>query len=344
MTTTTRSPATAPTDPVAPDDGRRRVQEFHDTFEQLKSGISATIVGHDRVVEQMLVCLFTGGHALIEGLPGLGKTRMVQALCGCLGVELARIQFTPDLMPADIIGSDVIEDLEAGRALTFRPGPVFGQILLADEINRATPKTQSALLEAMQERAVTVGGKRHPLPRPFFVLATQNPIEIDGTYALPEAQIDRFMLKLSVELPAAAEIAEIVERTTGREQLGGNQVVSIDHVEDLKLLVRDVLVPEEVKGHVAGLILATHPEYEYAPASVKRFVRYGASPRGAQALVLAGKVRALLDGRFNVSIHDVDAAVPPALRHRIILNFEGEAEGMSADAILEDVVLQRAPG
>ena len=344
MTTATRAQAAAVTDLAAPADGTERVREFLDTFEKLKAGIGATIVGHDRVVEQMLVCLFTGGHALIEGLPGLGKTRMIQALCGCLGVDLARIQFTPDLMPADIIGSDVIADLDAGRELRFQPGPVFGQILLADEINRATPKTQSALLEAMQEHAVTVGGKRHPLPRPFFVLATQNPIEIDGTYPLPEAQIDRFMLKLSVGAPAATEIVEIIERTTGREEPAGTQVTGIDEVERLKLLVRDVLVPSEVKAHVAGLILATHPDSEGAPSSVKRFVRYGASPRGAQALVLAGKVGALLDGRFNVSLGDVDAMVPPALRHRIILNFEAEAEGMSTDAILEDVVRQGESG
>ncbi len=344
MTTTTRSQASAVTDPAAPGSGSDRVREFLDTFERLRAGIGMTIVGHDRVVEQMLICLFTGGHALIEGLPGLGKTRMVQALCGCLGVELARIQFTPDLMPADIIGSDVIADLEAGRELRFQPGPVFGQILLADEINRATPKTQSALLEAMQEHAVTVGGTRHPLPRPFFVLATQNPIEIDGTYALPEAQIDRFMLKLSVGMPAAGEVVDIIDRTTGQEQSAGAQVADIDQVESLKPIVRDVLVPTEVKGHVASLILATHPKSDGAPASVKRFVRYGASPRGAQALVLAGKVRALLNDRFNVSRRDIDAMVPSALRHRIILSFEGEAEGMAADTILEDVVRQQGSG
>jgi len=344
MTTATRAQAAAVTDLAAPSEGTERVREFLDTFEKLKAGIGATIVGHDRVVEQMLICLFTGGHALIEGLPGLGKTRMIQALCGCVGVDLARIQFTPDLMPADIIGSDVIADLDSGRELRFQPGPVFGQILLADEINRATPKTQSALLEAMQEHAVTVGGKRHPLPRPFFVLATQNPIEIDGTYPLPEAQIDRFMLKLSVGAPAAEEIAEIIERTTGREEPTGTRVTGIDEVERLKLLVRDVLVPTEVKEHVAELVLATHPESEVAPSSVKRFVRYGASPRGAQALVLAGKVGALLDGRFNVSLRDVNAMVPPALRHRIILNFEAEAEGISTDAILEDVVRQGESG
>ena len=340
MTTAMRPQAAAVTGLAAPGGGMERAGEFLETFGKLKAGIGATIVGHDRVVEQMLICLFTGGHALIEGLPGLGKTRMVQSLCGCLGVGMARIQFTPDLMPADIIGSDVIADLESGRALRFQPGPVFGQVLLADEINRATPKTQSALLEAMQEHAVTVGGTRHPLPRPFFVLATQNPIEIDGTYPLPEAQIDRFMLKLSVGAPAAEEIAEIIDRTTGREEPAGAQVTDIDHVESLKLLVRDVLVPREVKEHVARLVLATHPETEGAPPSVRRFVRYGASPRGARALVLAGKVGALLDGRFNVSLQDVEAMVPPALRHRVILNFEAEAEGIATDTILDDVVRQ----
>ena len=341
MTTTLRSQAaTGAALPLR--GGEEQAREFRDTFEKLKTGIGTFIVGHDAIVEQMLVCLFAGGHALIEGVPGLGKTRMVQTLSQCLGLTLARVQFTPDLMPADIIGSDVIANLDSGRELRFQPGPIFGRILLADEVNRATPKTQSALLEAMQEHAVTVGGKRHPLPWPFFVLATQNPIEIEGTYALPEAQIDRFMLKLSVGFPRAPELVEIIERTTAREEPAPAQVTDVDHVETLKVLARDVLVANEVKEHAARLILATHPGSDVATPSVERFVRYGASPRGAQALVLAGKVRALLSGRFNVSTRDLDAMALPALRHRIILNFEGEADGISTDTIVEDVVRQTA--
>ena len=319
-------------------EGRARVRDFRDTFEKLTAGIGAVIVGHAAVVEQMLICLFAGGHALIEGVPGLGKTRMVGALSQCLGLSLARIQFTPDLMPADIVGSDVITDLGAGRDLAFQPGPIFGQLLLADEVNRATPKTQSALLEAMQEHAVTVGGKRHPLPAPFFVLATQNPIEIEGTYALPEAQIDRFMLKLSVDLPSAGELVEIIDRTTAATEPTPGRVTEIGHVEALQSLVREVLVAAEVKDHAARLVMATHPGAKGASSSVRRFVRYGASPRGAQALVLAAKVKALLGGRFNVSKRDLDEVALPALRHRIILNFEGDAQGISTDALVEEIV------
>jgi MoxR-like ATPase len=263
---------------------------------------------------------------------------LVKTLSETLDLRFSRIQFTPDLMPADIIGTNiVVETPGGGRHFTFQPGALFGQIVLADEVNRATPKTQSALLEAMQELSVTVGGVHHALARPFFVLATQNPIEMEGTYPLPEAQLDRFLLKLKVKYPSAAELSEIVERTTKPQTDQVQKVTDGPEVEEMKALVREVPIAQPVKEYVTQLVLATRPDHPGAPDMVRRFVRYGSSPRGAQALVFGGKVQALIDGRFNVSFEDVRAALLPSLRHRLILSFEGEAEGVDPDQILEDV-------
>jgi MoxR-like ATPase len=277
------------------------------------------------------------------GVPGLGKTLLVKTLSETLDLQFSRIQFTPDLMPADIIGTNiVVETPTGGRHFTFQPGALFGQIVLADEVNRATPKTQSALLEAMQELSVTVGGVHHALARPFFVLATQNPIEMEGTYPLPEAQLDRFLLKLKVKYPSAAELTEIVERTTKPQTDLVQKVTDGPEVESMKELVREVPIAQPVKEYVTQLVLATRPDHPGAPDMVRRFVRYGSSPRGAQALVLGGKVQALIDARFNVSFEDIRAVLLPSLRHRLILSFEGEAEGVDPDQILEDV-LARVP-
>jgi len=320
-----------------------RAERFREIFTSLTREIGKVIVGHAEIVRGVLICLFSGGHALLEGVPGLGKTLLVKTLSESLDLRFSRIQFTPDLMPADIIGTNiVVETPEGGRHFTFQRGALFGQIVLADEINRATPKTQSALLEAMQELSVTVGGVHHPLSRPFFVLATQNPIEMEGTYPLPEAQLDRFLLKLKVRYPGAAELAEIIERTTRSETERAQKVAAGPEVEALKSLVREVPVAQPVKEYVTQLVLATRPEHPEAPDMVRRFVRYGSSPRGAQALVLGGKVQALMDGRFNVSFEDIRAVALPSLRHRLILSFEGEAEGVDPDQIIEGV-LTRVP-
>jgi MoxR-like ATPase len=320
-----------------------RAREFRDVFQRISGEIGKAVVGHGEIVQGVLTCLFCGGHALLEGVPGLGKTLLVKTLSDALDLRFSRIQFTPDLMPADIIGTNVVVEGPDGRKqFAFQRGPLFGQIVLADEVNRATPKTQSALLEAMQELAVTVGGVAHPLERPFFVLATQNPIEMEGTYPLPEAQLDRFLLKLRVRYPSAGDLAEIIDRTTRAQEPVVAKVAGGAGVEDLKTLVREVPIAAAVKEYVSTLVLTTHADHPDAPEMVRRFVRYGSSPRGAQALVLGGKVNALLDGRFNVSFADVRAAALPALRHRLILSFEGEAEGVDTDTILGDL-LQKVP-
>ena len=320
-----------------------RAERFRGEFTALTREIAKVVVGHEEIVRGVLICLFSGGHSLLEGVPGLGKTLLVKTLSETLDLRFSRIQFTPDLMPADIIGTNiVVETPGGGRHFTFQPGALFGQIVLADEVNRATPKTQSALLEAMQELSVTVGGVHHTLARPFFVLATQNPIEMEGTYPLPEAQLDRFLLKLKVKYPSAAELSEIVERTTKPQTDLVQKVTDGPEVEAMKALVREVPIALPIKEYVTQLVLATRPDHPGAPDMVRRFVRYGSSPRGAQALVLGGKVQALIDGRFNVSFEDVRAVVLPSLRHRLILSFEGEAEGVDPDQILEDV-LARVP-
>jgi MoxR-like ATPase len=319
-----------------------RAEKFRHMFGALTREIGKVVVGHAEIVRGVLICLFSGGHALLEGVPGLGKTLLVKTLAEGLDLRFSRIQFTPDLMPADIVGTNIVVETPGGRHFGFQRGPLFGQIVLADEVNRATPKTQSALLEAMQELSVTVGGTHHSLERPFFVLATQNPIEMEGTYPLPEAQLDRFLLKLKVEYPSAEDLAEIIERTTKPVTHPVQKAAAGPEVEEMKNLVREVPVPQTVKEYVTRLVLATRPDREGAPDMVRRFVRYGSSPRGAQALVLGGKVCALMDGRFNVSYDDVRTVAYPALRHRLILSFEGEAEGIHTDQILEDV-LSRVP-
>ena len=315
-----------------------RSEMFRHVFGSLTREIGKVVVGHAEIVRGVLTCLFSGGHTLLEGVPGLGKTLLVKTLAESLDLHFSRIQFTPDLMPADIVGTNIVVETPGGRHFGFQRGPIFGQIVLADEVNRATPKTQSALLEGMQELSVTVGGTHHALERPFFVLATQNPIEMEGTYPLPEAQLDRFLLKLKVEYPSAEDLAEIIERTTKPISHPVQKAAGGAEVEEMKALVREVPVPQAVKAYVSRLILATRPSHEDAPEMVRRFVRYGSSPRGAQALVLGGKVGALMDGRFNVSFDDVRAVAYAALRHRLILSFEGEAEGIDPDRIIEDLL------
>jgi MoxR-like ATPase len=314
-------------------------QQFRETAAQIEAEIGKYIVGQRKVVRHVLVCLLAGGHVLLEGVPGLGKTMLVRSLAQVLDLDFARIQFTPDLMPADVVGTDILEEAEDGRRLfRFQPGPIFTNLLLADEINRATPKTQSALLEAMQERTVTVARQSYPLDAPFMVLATQNPIEMEGTYPLPEAQLDRFLFKVNVELPSSAEMVEILNRTTGEAEPTLEKVADGEAVLAMADLARQVPVASPVAETVSRLVLATHPDDENAPGMVRRYVRYGASPRAAQALVLGGKVTALLAGRYNVALEDVESVAPAALRHRVLLNFEAQADGVRTDDIVDAVV------
>ena len=312
--------------------------EFRDAFQRLRTEMEKFLVGQGEIIRGVLTAFFAEGHALLEGAPGLGKTALVRTLSGAAGLDFSRIQFTPDLMPSDIIGTNLIVEDEHGRKrFRFEPGPVFANIVLADEINRATPKTQSALLEAMQERHVTVAGVAHEMKRPFLVLATQNPIEMEGTYPLPEAQLDRFLLKLNVEYPDAGELHEILGRTTG-DHTPTVQAVELGDLARLRELVRSVPVVREIEARAVQLVLATHPNRPEAVPLARKYVRYGASPRGAQALILCAKINALLDGRFHVAKDDIDAWVLPALRHRIILNFEGEAEGITSEAVLKEAL------
>ncbi len=320
-----------------------RTAKFRDDFIRLREEIGKVIVGSQEIIDGALICLFGGGHALLEGVPGLGKTLLVRTMSQALDLIFSRIQFTPDLMPADIIGTNVIDQASDGRReFRFERGPVFANVVLADEINRATPKTQSALLEAMQEYRVTTGGTTYTLDQPFVVLATQNPLEMEGTYPLPEAQLDRFMLKLIVEYPSRDELTEIMVRTTDREEPEADVIMDGHLVNDMKKLCREVPIATHVRDYAVRCVLATHPGCEYATDMTNQFVRYGSSPRGAQALILSGKIKALLDGRYNVSFDDIRTIVKSALRHRIILNFEGEAEGMSSEAIL-DHILEQVP-
>ena len=313
---------------------------FQEKFAAVRSEIGKAIVGHDEIVEGVLVCLFVGGHALLEGVPGLGKTYLIRSLADALRLDFSRIQFTPDLMPADIIGTNVIiENKATGRRdFQFQRGPLFGQIVLADEINRATPKTQSAMLEAMQEHTVTVGGTCHSLTEPFFVMATQNPIEQEGTYPLPEAQLDRFFYKLVIEYSTRDELKEILNRTTTGYKADIQPVMSGEEIIEAQKLVRRIVVAPHVQDYAVRVTMATHPAGEFAVEGTNRFVRWGASPRGAQAMTLASKVFALLDGRYNVSFADVARAALPVLRHRVLLNFEGEAENVSPDDIIREIV------
>jgi MoxR-like ATPase len=314
--------------------GTEEATWFRDTFARVREEVKKSIVGQEEIVEGVLVGLAANGHVLLEGMPGLGKTLLVRSLSQALSLSFSRLQFTPDMMPADVTGTNVLSE---GRTFEFRRGPVFANIVLADEINRATPKTQSAMLEAMQERGVTVGGKRYELPEPFLVMATQNPIEQEGTYPLPEAQLDRFFFKLLVPYPTKADLAEVVLRTTGTVAQEPSQVAHQEDVVRMRRLVREVPIAQNVLDYALSLVVATHPEGEGASPTAQRYCRYGSSPRGAQTLVTAGKVFALLSGRFNVSKEDLKRALKPTLRHRILLNFEAEADGMSPDRVLDDV-------
>ncbi len=315
-----------------------RAQDVREKLGHVRKEIGRAIVGNESIVEDVLVCLLCGGHALIEGVPGLGKTYLIRTLGEVLDLATSRIQFTPDLMPADILGTNVLVRGETGeQTIQFQKGPVFAQIVLADEINRATPKTQSALLESMQEQAVTIGGVRYTLDLPFIVLATQNPLEMEGTYPLPEAQLDRFFFKLDVTYPTAEDISTIVDRTTGASLPELNQILTKTEVLEMQRFIREVPIADPVKEYAIQLVLATHPEKDHASKSVARYVRYGSSPRGAQSLVLAAKVYALLDRRINVDFGDIRKACLPSLRHRIILSFEGEAEGITQNAIIKEI-------
>ena len=323
-----------------PQDVKEQCRAFREMFERLHSEVGKVIVGHEPIVENVLISLFCGGHVLLEGVPGLGKTLLVRTLGAALSLEFRRIQFTPDLMPADIIGTNVIVEDPATRHRTFRfqPGPIFGQIILADEINRATPKTQSAMLEAMQEHAVTSGGTRHSLPEPFLVLATQNPIEQEGTYPLPEAQLDRFFFKLLVPYSNRSELKTILDRTTSATEPQAQPVIAGEQILKAQHLVKRVAVANHVQDYAIRLVLATHPGGEFAAEVTNRYVRYGGSPRGVQSLILSGKVRALLDERYHVGFADIAGSYLPAMRHRILLNFEGQAEGVEPDSVLNDIL------
>jgi MoxR-like ATPase len=323
---------------------QEQCREFRKMFESLRREIGKVIVGYETIVENVLISLFCGGHVLLEGVPGLGKTLLVRTLSDVFSLEFRRIQFTPDLMPADIIGTNIVmEDAATGkRQFQYQAGPIFGQIILADEVNRATPKTQSAMLEAMQEHSVTSGGQIRKLPEPFMVLATQNPIEQEGTYPLPEAQLDRFFFKLLVPYSNREELRTIIDRTTTGENPQAEAVVGTEGIMQAQELVRHVVIAEHVQDYAIRLVLATHPQGEFAAEVTNRFVRFGSSPRGVQALVLAGKVRAMLDERYHVSFSDIEDSVLPALRHRILLNFEGQAEGIRTDEVL-DQVLESTP-
>ena len=318
----------------------KRCSEFRKTFDALRVEVGKVIVGHGDIVDNTLICLFCGGHVLLEGVPGLGKTLLVRTLAAALSLTFRRIQFTPDLMPADIIGTNVVmEDKETlKRSFQFQHGPIFGQIILADEINRATPKTQSAMLEAMQEHTVTAGGSHFKLPEPFMVLATQNPIEMEGTYPLPEAQMDRFFFKLIVPYSNRQELSEILNRTTTGLNPQASAVLGAQTIIDAQRLVQRVAIAPHVQDFAVRLVLATHPNGEFAGEMTNRYVRFGSSPRGVQAVVLSAKVRAMLDERYHVSFADLEESYLPGMRHRIMLNFEGQAEGVTTDQLLAKVL------
>ncbi len=318
----------------------KATKEFRGKFNALRDEIGKAIVGHNEIVEGVLTCLFIGGHALLEGVPGLGKTYLVRSLSQAVSLDFSRIQFTPDLMPADIIGTNMIaEDPQTGRRqFQFQKGPLFAQIILADEINRATPKTQSAMLEAMQEHAITVAGHRYALSEPFFVMATQNPIEQEGTYPLPEAQLDRFFFKLVVQYSSKDELKTILDRTTTGHQPDIRPVMSGEQIIESQELVRKIIMAPHVQDYAIRLTMATHPGGPYAVETTNKYIRWGASPRAAQAITLGAKLQAMLDGRYNASFSDVQKVYLPAMRHRVLLNFEGEAEGISTDEVLRELI------
>lgn len=328
------------------EEAKKAIEEFQHHVQKLRQEIGKVIVGNQEIVDQVLICLFSGGHALLEGVPGLGKTMLVNTLSKALSLKFSRIQFTPDLMPADIVGTNIVVEDETGRKVfQFQKGPIFGNIILTDEINRATPKTQSALLEAMAEQTVTVAGKIERLPQPFFVLATQNPIDMEGTYVLPEAQLDRFFFKIFVGSPKIDELHEILMRTTGNQKAEVQPVLDAPKIMEMRELCRSVPIASHVSKYAVRVIVATHPQSERPSESAKKYIRFGASPRGAQALILGAKVHALMDGRFNVSFADIRKVATSALRHRLILNFEGEAEGITTDDLIVRILneIKEAP-
>ncbi len=331
---TTSEPAAAPT--------RITPEAFAERAQLIEREVGRVIVGQHDLVRQTLTGLLANSHVLLEGVPGLGKTMLVRTIADVIDCTFNRIQFTPDLMPADITGTNILIEEGGARVFRFQPGPIFANLVLADEINRATPKTQSSLLEAMQEHQVSVARQRFPLDPPFFVLATQNPLEMEGTYPLPEAQLDRFLFKVMVPFPSEADLITIMDRTTGSESVQAQKVATADEIVEMQKLARAVPIAPHITAFAVSVLAATHPDQPRAPEIVREYVRYGGSPRGAQALVTAGKIFALLDGRFNVSVDDIRAAALPALRHRLILNFEGEAEGITTEAavraILDSVV------
>jgi MoxR-like ATPase len=315
------------------------VSQFRDDLGRVRAAIARRLVGQSEIVDGVLTALLASGHVLLEGVPGLGKTLLVKTLGEALDVSFSRVQFTPDLMPSDVVGTNMIVEAGGERRFEFQRGPIFANLVLADEINRATPKTQSALLEAMQEQAVTVGKTTYPLAPPFFVLATQNPIEMEGTYPLPEAQLDRFFFKLRVDFPARDELHAILDRTTGVEEGSVPAALGRERILEMRELVRQVPVARPIQDYAVRVIEATHPARSPL-AQVKRVVRYGSSPRGAQAVILAAKIRAVTDGRLVPSLEDVRRSVVPALRHRVLLNFEGEADGVSTDQVLAEILAQ----
>lgn len=323
---------------VLSDDIETKVAKFRENFNQVKAEIQKVIVGQEKVIEGLLLCLLADGHVLLEGLPGLGKTRLVLTLSEVLDLAFKRIQFTPDLMPGDITGTEIlVESPDGKREFQFQEGAIFAQVILADEINRATPRTQSALLEAMQEHTVTIGNETHKLVEPFFVVATQNPLEMEGTYRLPEAQMDRFIFKLIVKFPEESEMGEILKRTTTTTEPKVDKILDANKILEMRKLVRQVPVASHVENYMIKLIRAIHPDNEEAPEIVKRFVYVGPSIRGLQAITLTAKVLALANGRYNIAFEDIHRVMHPALRHRVLLNFEGEAEGIKIDTIIDEV-------
>jgi MoxR-like ATPase len=317
---------------------RQELDKFREDFQRLRTEIGKVIVGQQDIVDGVLTALVAGGHVLLEGVPGLGKTLLVRTLASVLEAQFSRIQFTPDLMPADLIGTTVLVEGDGGaRSFRFERGPIFANVVLADEINRATPKTQSALLEAMQEHSVTVAGVTHPLDGLFFVLATQNPLEMEGTYPLPEAQLDRFLYKLMVKFPSVDDIEMILDRTTESDTPQASRLFESGRVLEMSRLARRIPVSNEIRRHAIHLVMATHPDHEFAGPLTKRYVRFGSSPRGAQAVILAAKINAILDNRYHVAKADIRAVATNCLRHRVLLNFEGQAEGIVTDDIIDSL-------
>lgn len=315
------------------------IQQVTETVRRIELEVEKHMVGQKELIRQVLICMLAGGNVLLEGVPGLGKTRLVNTLGQVMGLQFSRIQFTPDLMPADVVGTNIIvKDQSEGGMFRFQKGPVFSNIVLADEINRATPKTQSAMLQAMQEKTVTVANTTYKLPQPFFVLATQNPIEMEGTYPLPEAQLDRFLFKLEVPFPSLEELMDIVTMTTSSRQPELKAVTNSEELLRMMEIVKEIPVAQPVLEFALKLVLATHPDTEYAPDIAKRYIRFGASPRGAQAIISTAKIRAVLEGRYNVAFEDIYYTAYPALRHRLFLNFDGMSEGLTPDNLISEII------